>query len=631
MLQSMREMAKSWVFKSLMILLVVSFAIWGIGDMFRGNPNQREVARIGRVSVQAQALEQRFQMDFAKARESFGPDLTAEMARKMGLLDRSLTNMIQEYLFDQEARRVGLVVGDHIILDKLLRQPELRDEKGNFNAQLWHRILGKMGVTERMFLDHEERQTAREVLISSLMLGAHAPKIAVDSLYQARGAKRLLEVVTLAHDSIKDIKEPDEETLKAYHAAHEAAFVAPEFRQVTVAVFEAESLKKDLVISDEDLKAAYEARKDSLMQPEARDFVQVVLQDEEKAKSLAEDAQKVGGLAKAAKAKGLTPITMKKITEKTVLPDLYTSLFSLEKGQVSGALKSSLGWHVVELQSVDKGGLPPLTELRESLMATLRDERLGDNVARVINQWDDALAGGQNLEEIADTLKLRLTRIVALDRDGRDPVGKEVKDLPAKEILLQAAFETGNGETSQVLDDGQGRYYAVRVDQVTPSHPLSFQEVEPRLKEAWLKEKRKERAIAVAEDMAKSLREGAKASSLALREGVEVRLSKPISILEDSDKAIPPSAMNDVLKMKRGDVTTADGGDRHYILRMSEIVPVNPDKPDSARIKVSDYLQEALGYNYIQQYDLYLRKVFPVRVDQKVLANLKSRGDDVGQ
>src|ERR1700761_5236274 len=100
MMQSMRNLAQSWVFKGLMLILIVSFGIWGIGDIFRGNPLQRSVAKVGKVGISVQDLDREFEQTMVRARQMFGPGLTPAQAKQAGLLDSSLNSLIERAQID---------------------------------------------------------------------------------------------------------------------------------------------------------------------------------------------------------------------------------------------------------------------------------------------------------------------------------------------------------------------------------------------------------------------------------------------------------------------------------------------------------------------------------------------------
>ncbi|MDD2326071.1 MAG: peptidyl-prolyl cis-trans isomerase [Alphaproteobacteria bacterium] len=627
MLQIMRELAKSWIFKSLMGLLVVSFGIWGIGDMFRTNPAQRTVATVGSQKIPVHALEFRFQAELPQARKNFGPDLTADQARRLGLLDNVLSVMMEELAFDQDATQLGIEVPHAYIMKRLAEDPSLRTKDGAFNAELWHHVLGKSGMTEQTFLSLETKGAARQLLLAGLTANAEPPKTIVDNLYRARGDKRILEVVTLNNDSQKSaLSTPKTDEIEAYYKANESKFIAPEYRGITIGALTTQDISKDVRIDDAELKQAYETRAAELADPETRDLVQIVVQDEAKAKTIAKQAQDEHNLATAAKKSGLTPITMDKIDEKNILPELYTTVFALTEGQVCEPVKSALGWHVIQVKKIHDGGTPSFEEAKTKLAERLREERVGDLVAKTVNQLDDDLAGGKPLEDISEQLGLHLTRFAALDNKGITPDEKPAEALPAKEVTLPSAFSLESGETGQVLDDGKGTYYVVRVDQVTPSQVRPLDDVKKEVVKAWEKDQLEIKAAAAAEAMAQKMRDGQKATSFASQPGVEVRLSKPVSLLGDMDKNIPVNALRQLLTMKKGDVTTASNEGKQYILRLSDIVPVDPAKPEASRRKVLDDIEEKMPRDLIEAYSNYLHTVFPFTTNQSLFDSLKNRG-----
>ncbi len=631
MLQTIRELAKSWVFKSLMILLVVSFGIWGIGDMFKGNPRLREVAKVGAITIPAQTLEQRFQMGMPEARKVFGADLTVTQARQIGVLDRTLNFIIHEELFNQEATRLGLNLDRALIMNRLAQNTHFRDKDGRFNVQLWQQLLNKTGMTEQGFLDAQGHETARQLIFSSIASKRPLPQIMLDTLYQARGAKRIIEILALRNDSLKNLPKADDAALESFYKEHEGRYVVPEYRGMTITTLETDSLVKDIKVSEEQIKAAYEARTNEITRPETRDLVQVVFQDEAKAKVFSDAAHAASNLIAIAKAKSLTPVTMDKVSEKNILPELYTTVFTLEEGQISSPIKSPLGWHVLQNKKIHAGGKPSLDEVHNDLKKTLQDEQAGDQIASTVNKLDDMIAGGGSLETCADTLKLRLDRFPSLDQDGLTPEGKEVKDIPNKDAALRSVFELGQGETGQVIDGGQGKYYVVRNDNITPSHTKPFVEAKAFVAADWLKQQQAIKAASTAEEIAKALREGKTATSYASYPGMRLTLSKPLSQLSEPDRTLPPQAIASIFKMKKGDVITAEGQGQHYILRLSDIVPVDPKKPEETLSTVVEDSNEHLPQNIAEQYALYLRKDFPVTINNNMLNDLKHRGDESHQ
>lgn len=627
MLQRMRDMSKSWIFKSLMVLLIVSFGIWGVGDMFRGNPLQKTVAKVGEKKISVQELEQQFRLDLPDARQSMGEELNEAQARQMGVMDRSLKILIEYALFDQESRRLGVNVSDKVILDRIASYPQFRDKDGNFNAHLWRQALGKNNLSESLFLDSERRDTARKLVLGVLKNPGALPETMLDNLTRAYGSKRILEIVTLRNDSIRNVPKPGDAALKQYYEERASAmFMAPEYRALTIIVLNASDIAKDIGINDEDLKNAYEARAAEFALPEQRDLVQVVVDDESKAKAIADAAQANNNLSAAAKANGANVIALDRMNENSTLPELFTTIFAMEEGQVSDPVKSGMGWHVLQLKKVHPSSQPPFDEVKARLLETLKSEQSADTLTRAINKLDDDLAGGKSLEDIADAMSLRLIKIPALDGNALTPEGKEPNELPAREDVVKNAFSQEAGDSSAIIDDGKGHYIVVRTDNVTPSQLRPFESVKDKVLAAWEAEQKAQEAARAAEKIAQSMREGKNATSLAAQPGVEVRLSKPVSLLGEMDREVPMETLPAILKMKKGDVITANTPGKQFVLRLADVIAADPAKDGGAKLKLADALRERVPYELIDQYSQFLRLRYPVRINLELFDLIKKQG-----
>ncbi len=625
MLQSLRSAAHSWVVKLLMILLVVSFAVWGVGDMFRGHPEQRAVAKVGRVTITAHELEREFSASLQKMREQAGSALTAQEARDQGLLDLALGSLIEHAAFDQEAARLGLRVDDKTAFRWMARRPMFQDENGHFDKERWKALLQSNRLAEKFILENERADAARHLIFDALMANTTVPRVMMDALYKARGQKRVFEVVTVPNDRQPEPAAPDEATLKAFYDAAQDRFMAPEFRAVTVGILDASSAAAESTVTDADVERAYEDRRANLATPERRDMAHVVVQDPAQAQALAKAAQGPEGFEAAVRAAGLKPVVLEGLEEGTIPPALYTTVFALKIGDVSGPVKSPLGWHVITLRAVHPSTVPSLDDVRASLRTQLEQERVGDALARRVNELDDALAAGKTLESLKEPLGLRLVTWPAVDAEGRTPEGKSVENLPGRADILRTAFSQSAEETSPVLDDRQGASLVVRSDSVTPAHRRTFAEARDEVRRAWVEAQKRQTAEVAAKEIEKALREKASLATLAARPGVETRLSRPVSALGDTDPGLPKDSLPALLALKRGDVTLIRDGGRFIVARLATTTDVDPAQASPERSQVAGSLVKDFPHEILDQALRDVNKRLTVTVHENVLNALRHR------
>ena len=627
MLQSMRQMAHSWVVKGLLFLLILSFGVWGIGDMFRGNPMQKTVAKAGKIEISVEQLNRLFEQTLAQAKRSIDPNITAQQARQMGLLDKALDNAIKRDLIDQNIAALGIDVSPQAVLTMLASQTQFRNKDGSFNKALFNQLLQQQGLTERSFLAQGQQDLSRQILVAALSGSHDVAQTEIDALYKARAQKRVLDVVTVDAGKMNGALAPDDKALHDFYSANPNLFSSPEYRGLTVAALSTDTVGKDIQIPDADVKKEYDAKLDQLSKPEQRDIIQVVVQDEDKAKQLVVAARASGNLIEAAKQEKETAIPLDQMTEKNLLPELAKSVFALKDGEISDPVKTQLGWHVVQLKKITPAGTPSFDKVKAELRDDMRRDQAIEAVTRSVNQLDDQLAAGHSLDDIADELKLRLVKIPAVDATGLMPDGKAPGELPNKDQVLKDAFAQNTGDTSPVEDDKMGNYYVVRTDAVTPSGAKPFDTVKSDVAAAWKAQEQRKLAVAEGKKIEQALRDGKPADSLADGGAVTARISNPLSQLGDSDPLLPPDILSQVFKLKKGATASAASGNSLIVVRLDKIIDADTAKDDPRKSMVEGTIKQASADEILDQYILHLYDVFPVTKDQAVLDHMRQQGD----
>ncbi|HUY68515.1 MAG TPA: SurA N-terminal domain-containing protein [Alphaproteobacteria bacterium] len=619
MLQSMRQLAQTWVVKGLMMFLVLSFGIWGIGDMFRGNPLERTVASVGSIDIDVQALDHEFEQSLAEARQSL-PDLTDQQARQLGLMDKALNAMVERALIDQDLTRLGVTVGDRTVLDEMAALPQLRDKDGGFNKDLFRAMLYKSGLSEKEFFATERQRLARQQLVGALTGNAQVPQTMVDWLDRARGQQRIFDVVTLKNASVGAVAPPSDKDLQTFYQQNIGTYTAPEYRAITMVRLATADLAKSITVTDADVKRAFAKRQAVQEETGQRSIVQVVVPDEAKAKALATAARKSGNLPEAARKMGLTAVPFDMAGAKAAIPGVAKAVAALKENEVSAPLHSNFGWHVAQARALD------FDSMKERLREELKRDKAIDQATTIVNKLDDQLAAGHDLDDIAEGMGLRLIKIPAVDAKGKVPGGGAPPELPDAAQVLKAAFGQDAGQTSPILDDHNGNYTVVQTDKVIPSAPIPFDQIKARVATDWQAAQQTTRAKAEAGKIADALQAGKPVLAFAGQSGIAIRLSQPISMLGDDDPGIPQVLAPQLLKMKKGAAVVVPMDGRQMILHLAKLVDVDPATDAAGKSKISEDLANKIPNDRIAEYLEYLRILFPVSIDRSRLANLRQQG-----
>src|SRR5262249_5835985 len=111
MLRGIRKASANWLGKAVMAvvmgLLIMSFAIWGIGDIFRGF-GRSSLAKIGRTEIGVEQFRQLYNERLQQFSRQIGRPISPDQARALGFDQQMLGQLIAETALDERTRQLGL-------------------------------------------------------------------------------------------------------------------------------------------------------------------------------------------------------------------------------------------------------------------------------------------------------------------------------------------------------------------------------------------------------------------------------------------------------------------------------------------------------------------------------------------
>ncbi len=281
MLQAIRSKAGSAFVKGLFVLLILTFGIWGIGDIFRNRPSDTAVAAVGGQSIDANELQTALQPALERLSTQLGTQVDLRQAKQMGVIDQVLGQLVDYSLLDQEAQRLQLDVSDNVIRDSITLDPMFRGANGTFDREAFNALLAANHMAEPQYVERLRREIPREDLMLALTAGVAAPQAMIDLLHRYRDEKRVADIVKLPDNGATEIGQPSDAELTKFYDANQDMFRAPEYRGFVLASLTPSDLAKTVEIPEAKLKSAYDQRQDEFVLPERRDVQQILVHSED--------------------------------------------------------------------------------------------------------------------------------------------------------------------------------------------------------------------------------------------------------------------------------------------------------------------------------------------------------------
>lgn len=618
MLESIRKRTASWVVKGLLLLLVLSFAVWGIGDIFRGG-REKTVATVGDIKITSDQLNREFRREMNRVQNIFENVLTSEEARAMGLLDRALDRMIAETAFDLESRDLGMVASDALVAERIKENPAFRDRFGEFDRQIFFQLLMNNNYTEEQFTSLVRHSITRSQLAEAVTHGTIVPERLGTILFQFMKEKRMAEVIQVPASQMRRIAKPSEEALSAYYQEHSRDYMAPEYRGVTAVVLSPEDFLGEIKLSEEEIKEEYEIRLGDLSVPERREIEQILLSDEESAKkaeellaggkAFEEVAREIGKVEEDAN------LSLGSHARDELIPELAEPAFALEKGKISKPIQSSFGWHILRVKEITQGSTPKLEEVRDQIAEEVARGRAVDSLYAISTQLEDRLAGGATLEEASKELNLPLFQFEKISGDGKTPDGQPAENLPELDNFLSVAFETEGGQESTLIETKENGFFILRVDSVIPTALRPLEEVRDDVIADWQEQERNRMAEALALKMVEDAKQGKSLQRLAANAGLLVKSAGPLTRdAENTEDGITGELLNRLFAVKVGDVVMARSEDGYAVAKVKEIQPADLAKDTEDVENVRAQILQSMASDVLDQYIAALKKKYPVEI-----------------
>jgi len=623
MLEGLRVASQNWIGRTIMAVvmgvIVISFAIWGVGDVFRGMTSQR-LARVGSGEVTVDQFRTAFQNDLRRIQQRLRRAVTAEEAHKAGMDLQVLERLITDVALDQKARQLGLAASDESVQRNIASEKAFQTA-GKFDAEKLKAVARDLGVTERNFLADQKMAYLRKSLLDIVTTGVEPPRLMVEAIHRFRNEARSVDYFVLPVSAAGAAATPSDEELKKYFDDREQTFRAKEYRKLTVLEVSPATVAKPADVADADARKLYdEVKAKRFGTPEKREVRQLVFKTEQEAKDAI--AKLKGGAdidAMAAELKRNPKDVDLGFVEQRDFGDakVAASVFALPQPGVAEPVATAFGTVV----SVVKKISPAITtktyeQVADQLKAEVAQSKAAPEVRRLHEAVEDQRAAGKTLAEAAAAAGLKTRVIEGVDDTGNGKDGKAI-DVPAGADLLKAAFASDIGVDNETVATRDGGYVWFEVNGVEPARQKTFEEVKGAVAEAMRAENGQKALNAKADEIVAKIKGGQSLDAAAKALGLEVKRATDVKRAQRPDLATNTIVQFFEVAPGGSGSVSVDGGKLIFTVKDAQTPPFDPNSIESKTI--AEQLKPALQNDLLEQYVGGLEKAMNVEINEKAL------------
>ena len=605
-------------------VLIVSFGIWGIADIFRGF-GQSTLAKVGHTEISTNEFRGIYTDRLQQIGRQFGRPLTMDQARAFGFDRQVLTQTLAEAALDEKARQLGLGQSDAETMRVIFADPNFKGMNGQFDPARFQAIIRQFGYSEAHYLADQKKVSLRRQLTGTLAAGLAPSNTLLDALSRFQNEKRSAEYVRLGAAQAGTIDPPSPETLASYFDEHKAQFRAPEYRKIAFVAVTPEEVGKWSDVSDEDAKKLFEQRKDRLGTPEKRQVSQIVFPNVDEAQAARSRIVSGTSFEELAKERNLSPADydLGLVTKSSILDSaIADAAFSLPSGEVSQPVQGKFGVALVKVGVVQPAIEPDYASVAPDLKKEIAVSRARDQVASLRDKMEDERGGGASVVEAAQKLGLTPVTIEAVDRSGKTPSGQPAAGIPPGLDVVSQAFNSDVGVDNDAISY-RGGYVWYDVLGITPPRDRTLDEVNDQVEARWKDDQIASRLKTKATDMVQKLEQGGKLADEAAGIGVKVDTATGFK-REDSPPGVPSGLVAAAFRTAKDGAgqTPGSGGTEWIVFRVTDVMDPPIDLASDDMKKLKEQLVRALSDEQLALYVAKLEKDIGTSINEAAFAQV---------
>jgi len=404
MMDNLRAASNHVVLKIILGLIILSFVLTGVGNYLIGGNNDY-AAKVNGQEISRAQLEQAFNSERSRQQQMLG-DQFSQLASNDGYMQQmrqqALSQLIDRALLDSYIKDLHLSISDDQVKQAIFNQQAFQTN-GKFDNAKYLNLIGSMGFSADQYAEALRKQLSNQQLINAVANTDFTLKGEASRLVDLVSQQRDIRQATLDVNALAAKQTVTDDEISQYYQQHKSSFMAPEQFRVSYILMDAASMQQDA--SEADIQAWYDQHKADYTQPQRTRYSVIQTKTEADANAVLAQLKAGASFADVAKAKSIDPISARKggdmgWLEPSTTPDELKNAGLTEKGQMSGVIKSSVGFLVVRLDDIQAEQVKPLADVHSAIAAKVKQEKgvdafykLQQKVSEAASNDNESLAG----------------------------------------------------------------------------------------------------------------------------------------------------------------------------------------------------------------------------------------------
>jgi len=637
MLITIRERASGVIGWTVAGVIILVFAVWGIGSYFEG-VSEIIVATADKIEINQQTYQQAMSDRRRRLVQMMGRNVDAELFSSTAFKRQVVEELIDTTLQNETLHASGFRISD-AQLAALIQNTAVFHTDGQFDRDRYELLVQNSGMTIQGYESYQRQQGVVDQLVRGLGQSAIVSTNSIDKAWKLLDQRRIASYTTLEFDNFLDDIQVSETAIEKEYQANLDSYFKPASIQVDYLKLSVEDLGTRLDVDEADILRMYEDNPDRYRQPGSRSASHILLsvspdaadaqidQVRQRASEIVARARGGESFASLAEVNSDDKGSAKRggelgvIRPGTMVKPFEDSVFVMGEGEISEPVRTQYGFHVIRLDRITESRVQSLDQVRSEIEAEvrrLRAEEQFNELAEILGST--VFEQPDSLEPAADHLGVKVMRSEWFTQDA----GTGIAEF---QVVRDAAF--GNevlidGLNSELIEIDQDNLVAVRKVDYRARRQLDLNEARPGLEKRLRAVEASDKMEKAGEDLVARLKSGADWDELLIAHKLaRVRLPETTETLLEPLEQVVARVVYAALVPLSGQI--AYGGERisparYAIYRLERVEFGDPaSASEEDRLGVEKILSSRRGGEMVIGWRQGLRKVAKVQINEELL------------
>ena len=493
MLDLLRRNASGPFGLTLIILLVLAFSVWGIGDIFR-NYDVGTLARIGDREVDSQEFLFRYNREINRISNELERFVSNEEARDSGIDIQILTNLLVEKTLNSSADKMKLRPSDNSLTERLKNTNSFRNAFNQFDKNVFNQVLRQNGITEDLFFSMERDSIAQAQIYRALFENLNISKEFSNLIHRFQNEDRSVDYLVLNTNTENvDPYEINNQELLNYYNNNKDNYKSESKRDFTLLTLLKSEISSLIEVEEEIIKEIYENNLSDYETPEKRTYYVIPFNSSEEVNSALNNFKENTDINNIIVSRGLSveDVLQSSISlEEGLNEAISNKAFEVDKNILAGPVQGPFGPTLIYVTKIESSLKKTFLEVKEKIEQDYKSEETQDKIYEIYNVIEDQRAAGLTFEEIALENNLKLSQYSSVNDNGSNFSNSDI-DLALRNLIIETIFDSDIGLEMDPLEDQNGNVVFIRVDNIDEETILNFDNVQNEVRSDIINQRQK--------------------------------------------------------------------------------------------------------------------------------------------